>query len=145
MNTRRCTCGADRTGPSAEAHDVDCPAADIFTPTKRQAEVLDLIALGMANKAIAHKLHISVETVKEHIHIILSGAGFNSRTAAAVWWIAYKFRSKLNSSWPNPRPAFNFVNEVLSGNPILGNELQDSCENSGNPVPQGTGSSEVPS
>jgi hypothetical protein len=22
-----CTCGADRTGPSAEAHDADCPAA----------------------------------------------------------------------------------------------------------------------
>ncbi len=26
MNEQDCTCGADRTGPSAEAHDDDCPA-----------------------------------------------------------------------------------------------------------------------
>ena len=39
----------------------------------------------MTNKDIAKTLHISYETVKEHVQHILGKIGVNDRTQAAVW------------------------------------------------------------
>src|SRR5688500_5635687 len=61
-------------------------AADVDMPlTQRESEVLRLLALGQTNKEIAQALHISYETVKEHVQHILRKIGVSDRTQAAVW------------------------------------------------------------
>ncbi len=54
------------------------------TLTARELEVLQLIAEGQPNKAIAARLHISEHTVKFHVNAILSKLGAQSRTDAVV-------------------------------------------------------------
>jgi len=53
--------------------------------TQRESEVLRQMAYGLTNKDIAQTLHISYETVKEHVQHILRKIGLTDRTQAAVW------------------------------------------------------------
>ena len=53
--------------------------------TDREHEVLRQMACGLTNKQIAETLHVSYETVKEHIQHILRKIGVTDRTQAAVW------------------------------------------------------------
>ena len=50
----------------------------------RELEVLQLLAEGLPNKAIAHRLNISEHTVKFHVNAIMGKLGAQSRTEAAV-------------------------------------------------------------
>jgi DNA-binding NarL/FixJ family response regulator len=50
--------------------------------TGREREVLHLVAMGLANKAIARRLAISEHTVKFHVAAILTKLGAGSRTEA---------------------------------------------------------------
>ena len=50
--------------------------------TAREREVLQLVALGLANKTIAARLRISEHTVKFHVAAILAKLGAASRTEA---------------------------------------------------------------
>jgi DNA-binding NarL/FixJ family response regulator len=60
--------------------------AEIDVPlTQREAEVLRQMSHGLTNKDIAQTLHISYETVKEHVQHILRKIGLGDRTQAAVW------------------------------------------------------------
>jgi two-component system nitrate/nitrite response regulator NarL len=52
--------------------------------TPRELQVLQLLAEGLANKAIAQQLAISDHTVKFHVNAIMSKLGAQSRTAAVV-------------------------------------------------------------
>ncbi|MCB9452914.1 MAG: response regulator transcription factor [Anaerolineaceae bacterium] len=52
--------------------------------TPREKEVLQLLAEGLANKAIAQKLGITDHTVKFHVNAIMSKLGAQSRTEAVV-------------------------------------------------------------
>jgi DNA-binding NarL/FixJ family response regulator len=52
--------------------------------TPRELEVLQLLAEGLANKAIAHRLDISEHTVKFHVNAIMSKLNAQSRTEAVV-------------------------------------------------------------
>ena len=61
-------------------------SADVEVPlTQRESEVLRQLAYGLTNKEIALALHISYETVKEHVQHILRKIGVTDRTQAAVW------------------------------------------------------------
>jgi len=61
-------------------------SADVEVPlTQRESEVLRQLAYGLTNKEIALALHISYETVKEHVQHILRKIGVSDRTQAAVW------------------------------------------------------------
>jgi DNA-binding NarL/FixJ family response regulator len=61
-------------------------SADVEVPlTQRESEVLKQLAYGLTNKEIATMLHISYETVKEHVQHILRKIGVTDRTQAAVW------------------------------------------------------------
>jgi DNA-binding NarL/FixJ family response regulator len=60
-----------RNGQSAGAH----------SPAKlsiREAEVLQLIAEGMANKQIANELHLSIKTVEKHRHALMDKLDLHS-------------------------------------------------------------------
>ncbi|MEX2238286.1 MAG: response regulator transcription factor [Dehalococcoidia bacterium] len=52
--------------------------------TDRELDVLRLLALGLPNKGIAHRLGISEHTVKFHVGAILSRLGAASRTEAVM-------------------------------------------------------------
>lgn len=52
--------------------------------TVREMEVLQLLAQGLANKAIAERLGISDHTAKFHVNAILGKLGAQSRTEATV-------------------------------------------------------------
>ncbi len=56
--------------------------------TKREYEVLCLIADGMSNKEISERLYISEKTVKNHVSSILRKLEVSDRTQAAIY--AYK-------------------------------------------------------
>jgi two-component system nitrate/nitrite response regulator NarL len=66
------------------------PAGSIEEPgltealTPRELEVLQLLAEGLANKAIAQRLDISEHTVKFHVNALMGKLGAQSRTAAVV-------------------------------------------------------------
>ena len=62
-------------------HDPDARAFD-EPLTPREVEVLELLAEGLANKAIAARLHISDQTVKFHASSISSKLGAANRTDA---------------------------------------------------------------
>ena len=52
--------------------------------TPRESEVLQLLAEGLTNKAIAQRLNVSDHTVKFHVNAILSKLNAQSRTEAVV-------------------------------------------------------------
>ncbi len=63
-------------------------ACDVIS--RRELEVLTLVEQGLGNKQVAQQLHISVATVKNHVHAILAKLEVGSREEAA---------QKLRESW----------------------------------------------
>lgn len=51
--------------------------------TKREKQVIELIADGCTNKEIAQKLHLSTYTVKSHVHNILEKLSLSTRVQVA--------------------------------------------------------------
>ncbi len=58
---------------------------DRGTLTGREAEVLQLVRSGLANKQVARRLGISERTVKAHLTKIFQTLGVADRTQAALW------------------------------------------------------------
>jgi DNA-binding NarL/FixJ family response regulator len=57
-------------------------AIDELTP--REREVLEIVAQGLDNYAIAARLHISEKTVRNHVSVIFGKLGLNSRAQAVA-------------------------------------------------------------
>jgi len=55
--------------------------------TKRETDVLKLVAEGLCNKLIAHELGISVGVVKLHVKSVLGKLNVHNRTHAAVIYV----------------------------------------------------------
>lgn len=60
--------------------------------TPREWEVLDLIANGLPNKIIAHRLNLALGTVKIHVHHIIDKLKVKNRTEAALWGKEFRNR-----------------------------------------------------
>jgi DNA-binding NarL/FixJ family response regulator len=58
--------------------------ADPLQLTRRQREVLDLLAAGHSDAGIAAALHISPKTVGHHVSAIITKLGVDNRTQAAA-------------------------------------------------------------
>lgn len=67
------------TGPLDEK--ASAPPAHL---TPRQAEVLRLLEQGLSTKQIAQELHLSTETVRNHVRHLLRALGVNSRLEAVA-------------------------------------------------------------
>lgn len=76
------------TGPAAgaAAHDRDALTA-------REVEIMELIARGRANRAIAGELFISEKTVKNHIRHIYEKLGAANRSEATAHWLGIADRA----------------------------------------------------
>ena len=67
------------------ASPVSQPLAELPEPlTRREREVLQMLAAGLANKEIAARLHISDHTAKFHVAAILGKLGAATRTEAVA-------------------------------------------------------------
>lgn len=53
--------------------------------TKRERQIIELIADGLSNKEIAEKLHLSPHTVKSHVHNILDKLALHTRVQIAKY------------------------------------------------------------
>lgn len=56
--------------------------------SRRERQIAGLVAEGLANKQIAARLHISLSTVKDHVHRILRKIAVPNRAALAVLAVA---------------------------------------------------------
>ncbi len=87
--------GLKLTGPPRETvvvKEVMVPAAEPFVPdeskrdslgiTRREMEILELVAQGMSNREIAEKLYVSENTVKTHCSRAFDKLGAKRRTQA---------------------------------------------------------------
>jgi two-component system, NarL family, nitrate/nitrite response regulator NarL len=61
--------------------------------TEREREILEHLAHGESNKAIARKLDISHDTVKLHVRHILSKLNLTSRVEAAIFAVEHRIAS----------------------------------------------------
>ncbi|PVD02773.1 response regulator transcription factor [Streptomyces sp. CS014] len=85
--------GASRTPARPEGEPAQEPAAPGGGPgadqkplplTRRQKEVLNLLAQGLSNRRIGRALHITEQTVKAHLHMVYHKLGVADRTEAVV-------------------------------------------------------------
>ena len=53
--------------------------------TAREQQVIDLLAEGLSNKAIAKRMNIAVHTVKSHVHNVLEKLALTSRLEVAAF------------------------------------------------------------
>ena len=67
-----------------EEHADDAPTAPPAHLTPRQVEVLRLLEQGRSTKQIAAELHLSPETVRNHIRRLFRALGVNSRLEAVA-------------------------------------------------------------
>jgi DNA-binding NarL/FixJ family response regulator len=67
--------------------------------TPRQAEVLRLLEHGRSTTQIAHELHLSQETVRNHVRHLLRALGVNSRLEAVA------VARRLHVEQPRAQPA----------------------------------------
>ncbi len=65
------------------------PRAGMLELTERELEVVQLIASGMNNRAIAERLFVSEKTVKTHVSNILQKLDLEDRTQVAIYAIRY--------------------------------------------------------
>lgn len=59
--------------------------------TRREAQILGMLELGMSNRDISLQLCIAVHTVKNHVHRVLTKLGVNTRAEAAALSRTTKF------------------------------------------------------
>ena len=68
----------------APPHQVAPASLDKLGLSRRQADVLAYLLQGMPNKIIAREMHLSVDTVKDHVAAVLRALGVSSRTQAVL-------------------------------------------------------------
>ena len=66
--------------------------------TKREKQVIELIANGDTNKEIAQKLHLSTYTVKSHVHNILEKLALHTRVQIANVHLSESYKTAIDAT-----------------------------------------------
>ncbi len=106
-------------GPALAALRSGRPAPTRTRPTHdlspRQAEIMDLVAAGRENSAIAGELFLAEKTVKNYINHIFARLGVRTRTEAVAVWLGTA-SGDLSASPPKspqgPRPVTGSVDPI---------------------------------
>ena len=69
---------------SGRPADVPVPAGIVEPLTSRELEVLEMLAAGRSNQAIAGELVVALDTVKKHVSHVLAKLGAANRTEAVA-------------------------------------------------------------
>ena len=69
------------SGPGAPA----APSADVEGLTRREADVVRLVAQGLNNRQVAKEMFVSEATVKSHLNHILAKLAMQDRAALIAW------------------------------------------------------------
>jgi len=77
--------GWPREAPRRRVSDAPAAHDELATLTAREREILDLVAGGANNQAIADQLFISEKTVRNHLTAIFDKIGVSSRSQAIVF------------------------------------------------------------
>jgi predicted ATPase/DNA-binding CsgD family transcriptional regulator len=85
--------------------------------SRRGQEIAELVALGLTNRAMAERLHLSERTVEWHVEQILNKLGFSTRSQIAAW----VGRSQALSAVPAPRTIGNLPKQYTS---FVGRDLE---------------------
>jgi DNA-binding NarL/FixJ family response regulator len=83
--------------PEPESPPLPCSLDDL---TERQREILQLLAEGMSNKAIANKLQLAEVTVKAHVSALFQRLGVVNRTQAGM--MAARLERERTEVAPSP-------------------------------------------
>lgn len=81
---RSAAAGESTLAPAVQARLMDRLRAPEASLTKRETEVMRLVASGMSNEEIARGLFLSQATVKSHLVHVFAKLGVDSRTAAVA-------------------------------------------------------------
>jgi DNA-binding NarL/FixJ family response regulator len=84
--------------------------------TRREWEILGLVANGHHNKEIANSLSVSENTVKTHLHSIFGKIHVDSRLGATLHYYHHATRSGLTENAP-PAPSAEIKERSTLGNP----------------------------
>jgi DNA-binding NarL/FixJ family response regulator len=83
----------------------DADADGPFAPlSRREKEILELLCGGYANKEIAERLHLSIETVRDYLKSIYDKLHVRSRTEAVVKALGAGKETALRAAPPPLRP-----------------------------------------
>jgi DNA-binding CsgD family transcriptional regulator len=85
------TVDGDESSPPVVVHTFEDSGVPDHSPplSRREREILGLVAVGLQNKEIAQKLGVSLATIRNHVHNILEKLGLHSKLEA----VALAFRS----------------------------------------------------
>ena len=87
------------------ALDGHSPAAEALTDggvlSRREREVVTMVAAGMTNRQIAHRLFIAERTAEGHVERIRNKLGVRSRTEVATWAVEHGLHPR---ALDNPPP-----------------------------------------
>jgi DNA-binding NarL/FixJ family response regulator len=72
------------TIPESTADNCGTPDPQVSL-TRRERDILSLLAQGLSNKEIAEQLCLSEKSVRNRVSEILSKLGVSNRTQAAIW------------------------------------------------------------
>ncbi len=70
------------------------PDSSTDSLTARETEILELLEQGLTNQQIASRLSVTLHTVKNHVHSLLTKLGVGSRTEAVTVFRASKYANR---------------------------------------------------
>ena len=80
------------------------PAPQDAILTRRESEILQLVASGLSNKEIANELTITEGTVKNHVHNALEKLHLTNRVQAAAYAVRQGFANQETRTGLRTRP-----------------------------------------
>lgn len=83
-NPSGATAKQDSVPPVGSSPALDGPVDDL---TDREREIASLVAEGLDNRDIAHRLYLSEGTVRNRVSALLDKLGLSNRTQLAILWI----------------------------------------------------------